>query len=54
MDYHYEASHSEFEAFYAEAVTGFTDILWDEFCECIASKDPLIYLLYPVFVHAKF
>ena len=51
-DYHYEASHNDFEAFYA--VNDFTDILWEEFCDGIAAVDPLIYLIYPIFVHAKF
>ena len=50
-DWHYEASHNDFEAFYA--VNDFTDLLWEEFCEgcCI---DPLMYLIYPIFAHAKF
>ena len=36
------------------AVNDFTDILWEEFCDGIVAIDPLIYLIYPIFVHAKF
>ena len=51
-DYHYKPSYNDFEAYYA--VNDFTDILWEEFCDGIVAIDPLIYLIYPIFVHAKF